>query len=110
MLEFIQNTLNIYALSFFTGVLGSLFLVVSKTLMIFLLFLKKQVALGTTVIVLSEAIIGFSLYLLIGRFSIDSEYLMFGFISGLTFFLLLTLVIFAVKISNKDNETGKEVG
>lgn len=109
MPEIIQNSLNIYALSFLTGVLGSLFLVVSKTLMIFLLFLKKQVALGTTVIVLSEAIIGFSLYLLIARFEIDSEYLMMGFVSGLFVSLAATLLVFVIKASNKDNES-KEVG
>ncbi len=102
MFEFLQNSLDIYAISFLLGLCVSIFLVLSKSLLIFLLFLKKQVALGTTVIVLSEAIIGLSLYLFIRRYEINSEYLMVGFVSGLVVSLTIALVVFAVKYEKRN--------
>jgi uncharacterized membrane protein YqjE len=85
-------------LDFFAGLVIFLSLFIAKKRLVELILFKKQVALSVAIIVLSESLMLFMLYISIDKYRLDGIKLLAGFLASLS----IMLVFYCIKFLKKD--------
>lgn len=90
-----------YALAFLIGVLFSLVYFLSLGILYVLVFRKKKIALGSTLVVSKYALVAFVLWMMIKVLALKTEPLIIGISSGPILLIIGTIVWYFYKLDRK---------